>query len=86
MFSQYNPYNQFYHSGGSGFGQQQHSDLYTVMSHTQQQQRASEGRRVLGNSQAGQAVYFATGPYEGRTIRMELHEIQKADLGRKSVF
>ncbi|KDR77171.1 hypothetical protein GALMADRAFT_45871, partial [Galerina marginata CBS 339.88] len=31
----------------------------------------------------GHPIYFSSGPYEGQTIRMELHEIQKADLGRK---
>ncbi|KAF4613129.1 hypothetical protein D9613_011072 [Agrocybe pediades] len=34
-------------------------------------------------SLVGQPIYFATGSYRGLTIRMELHEIQKADLGRK---
>ena len=33
----------------------------------------------------GRAVQFSTGQFAGQTIRMELQEIQKADLGRKSV-
>ena len=33
----------------------------------------------------GRAVHFSTGQFAGQTIRMELQEIQKADLGRKSV-
>ena len=33
----------------------------------------------------GRAVHFSTGQFTGQTIRMELQEIQKADLGRKSV-
>ena len=32
----------------------------------------------------GRAVHFSTGQFAGQTIRMELQEIQKADLGRKS--
>jgi hypothetical protein len=36
-----------------------------------------------GTNFIGQPIYFSTGPYSGRTIRMELHEIQKAQLGRK---
>ena len=31
----------------------------------------------------GKATYFTTGQFSGMTIRMELQEIQKADLGRK---
>ena len=34
----------------------------------------------------GRAVQFSTGQFAGQTIRMELQEIQKADLGRKSVY
>lgn len=38
-----------------------------------------------GTNLAEQPIYFRSGPDTGRTIRMELHEIQKADLGRKLV-
>ncbi|KAH9474682.1 putative velvet family sexual development regulator [Psilocybe cubensis] len=45
------------------------------------------GRAVLhperGTALIGRPIYFQSGPYVGRTIRTELHEIQKADLGRK---
>ncbi|PPQ92200.1 hypothetical protein CVT25_008974 [Psilocybe cyanescens] len=36
-----------------------------------------------GTALIGRPIYFTSGPYVGRTIRTELHEIQKADLGRK---
>ncbi|KAF8964749.1 velvet factor-domain-containing protein [Flammula alnicola] len=39
--------------------------------------------QARGADLIGRPVYFSTGPYNGKTIRMELHEIQKADLGRK---
>lgn len=38
-----------------------------------------------GTDLIGRAVQFSTGQFAGQTIRMELQEIQKADLGRKSV-
>jgi len=38
-----------------------------------------------GTDLIGRAVHFSTGQFAGQTIRMELQEIQKADLGRKSV-
>ena len=38
-----------------------------------------------GTDLIGRAVQFSTGQFAGQTIRMELREIQKADLGRKSV-
>ncbi|KAF8909637.1 velvet factor-domain-containing protein [Gymnopilus junonius] len=31
----------------------------------------------------GKPIYFSSGPFQGRTVRMELQEIQKANLGRK---
>lgn len=39
-----------------------------------------------GTDLIGRAVHFSTGQFAGQTIRMELKEIQKADLGRKSVW
>ncbi|KAF8810302.1 hypothetical protein BYT27DRAFT_7186768 [Phlegmacium glaucopus] len=36
-----------------------------------------------GTDLIGRAVQFSTGQFAGQTIRMELQEIQKADLGRK---
>ena len=39
-----------------------------------------------GTDLIGRAVHFSTGQFAGQTIRMELREIQKADLGRKSVI
>jgi hypothetical protein len=39
-----------------------------------------------GTDLIGRAVQFSTGQFAGQTIRMELQEIQKADLGRKSVW
>ena len=38
-----------------------------------------------GTDLIGRAVQFSTGQFAGQTIRMEMQEIQKADLGRKSV-
>jgi hypothetical protein len=38
-----------------------------------------------GTDLIGRAIQFSTGQFAGQTIRMELQEIQKADLGRKSV-
>ena len=38
-----------------------------------------------GTDLIGRAIQFSTGQFAGQTIRMELKEIQKADLGRKSV-
>lgn len=39
-----------------------------------------------GTSPIGQPIHFTSGQFAGRTIRAELHEQQKADLGRKSVY
>ncbi|EMD37537.1 hypothetical protein CERSUDRAFT_114167 [Gelatoporia subvermispora B] len=39
--------------------------------------------RRVGSSTIGETVTFAAGPFAGHTIRAELEEIQKADLGRK---
>lgn len=33
----------------------------------------------------GQPIHFVAGQFTGQTIRAELHELQKADLGRKFV-
>ncbi|KJA25237.1 hypothetical protein HYPSUDRAFT_182650 [Hypholoma sublateritium FD-334 SS-4] len=38
---------------------------------------------TANNSYIGRPNYFTTGPHTGKTVRMELIEIQKADLGRK---
>lgn len=43
---------------------------------------ADEGAFV---TQPGRPVSFLTGQFEGRTIRVELEELQKAESGRKLV-
>ncbi|PCH44071.1 hypothetical protein WOLCODRAFT_26483 [Wolfiporia cocos MD-104 SS10] len=37
----------------------------------------------ISDAKIGRPVAFAAGPYAGRTIRAELDELQKADVGRK---
>jgi hypothetical protein len=34
----------------------------------------------------GRPIHFGDGQFAGQTIRAELHEVQKADLGRKWVL
>jgi hypothetical protein len=38
-----------------------------------------------GSYRIGQPIHFVTGEFAGHTIRTELQEVQKANLGRKSV-
>ena len=45
----------------------------------------NDGAQHTGDELIGRPIYFTQGPFEGRTVRAELLEIQKADLGRKSV-
>ncbi|KAF9485650.1 hypothetical protein BDN70DRAFT_870956 [Pholiota conissans] len=45
--------------------------------------RTSGHSTGIGDFVIGCPNFFVTGPHTGKTIRMELHEIQKADLGRK---
>lgn len=40
-------------------------------------------RLAYSEADIGSYVSFASGPFAGRTVRAELTEIQKADLGRK---
>lgn len=42
--------------------------------------------QTRGTSPIGLPVHFVTGQFAGQTIRAELEELQKADLGRKCVF
>lgn len=44
---------------------------------------SSASTRRTTESWIDQPIRFVSGPFEGRTIRAELREIQKADLGRK---
>ncbi len=37
-------------------------------------------------TQPGRPIRFLTGQFEGRTIRVELEELQKAESGRKLVY
>ena len=39
-----------------------------------------------GSHLIGRPIFFTSGPFQGRTIRMELEEIQQAQLGRKFVL
>ncbi|KAJ3801722.1 velvet factor-domain-containing protein [Lentinula aff. detonsa] len=40
----------------------------------------------IGHESKGQALYFEYGQWRTQTIRAELHELQHADMGRKSAF
>lgn len=42
--------------------------------------------RRQDTSYIGKPIAYSTGPYAGRTVRAELQEYQKPDLGRKCVF
>ncbi|KAJ3745754.1 hypothetical protein DFH05DRAFT_1489312 [Lentinula detonsa] len=40
----------------------------------------------IGHESKGQALYFEYGQWRAQTIRAELHELQHANMGRKSAF
>ncbi|KZT12151.1 uncharacterized protein LAESUDRAFT_754645 [Laetiporus sulphureus 93-53] len=42
-----------------------------------------DGSRLPGNPSIGEPISFAAGQFAGRTLRAELCEVQKANLGRK---
>jgi len=58
---------------------QYHSPLGTQPDTTSRQ----HAHRDHDASRIGMPILFASGPYAGQTIRAEIHEIQKPDLGRK---
>jgi hypothetical protein len=41
---------------------------------------------VTQTSHIGEPILFSSGQFMGRTVRFELHELQKAKSGRKKVF
>lgn len=43
---------------------------------------AQQARRPIVSS-IGQPIHFSTGQFAGQTVRTQLIEVQKADLGRK---
>ncbi|KAF8878095.1 velvet factor-domain-containing protein [Infundibulicybe gibba] len=46
-------------------------------------QQMVDTMQVRDTELMGRPIHFATGQFAGQTIRAELHEVQKADLGRK---
>ena len=61
------------------------ADLQQLASNHDNQHHNDNHHQSHGTDLIGRAVQFSTGQFAGQTIRMELQEIQKADLGRKSV-
>ncbi|TFK31472.1 velvet factor-domain-containing protein [Crucibulum laeve] len=54
----------------------------TVQQHHSPYQQPQQ-HQTRGPDPTGQAIHFTSGQFAGKTIRAELYEIQKADLGRK---
>lgn len=67
----------YHHSSGSSASPTDYQQVATTHDPHHHQQH--------GTDLIGRAVHFSTGQFAGQTIRMELQEIQKADLGRKLV-
>jgi hypothetical protein len=96
MYSQHSLSNDIYQSHHQQHSSEEHYYHHSnspPASPTDFQQLASnhdnQNHQPHGSTQTtdliGRAVQFSTGQFAGQTIRMELQEIQKADLGRKSV-
>ena len=99
MYSQHSLSNDIYQSHHQQHGHEEpyyhhHSSSPSSASPTEFQHLASNhdnnrqqphGTTTQNTDLIGRAVQFSTGQFAGQTIRMELQEIQKADLGRKSV-
>ena len=44
---------------------------------------ACQAPGILARAKVNKPIHFDGGQWAGRTVRVELHEIQKANLGRK---
>ncbi|KAL0946255.1 hypothetical protein HGRIS_012510 [Hohenbuehelia grisea] len=63
---------------------QVHNPQLDTAHHTSPTSQPGTAHQPAGNTDfLGKPIHFATGQFAGHTIRAELQEIQKADLGRK---
>ena len=93
MYTQHSLSNDIYHSHHQEHGSEEpyyhQSTSSPSASPTDFQQLSNHDNhhhQPHGTDLIGRAVQFSTGQFAGQTIRMKLQEIQKADLGRKSVL
>ena len=68
-------------SAGTGGDPMDPYQTFPGLCSIQDQVNLSDG--IKGISTIGFPIVFAAGQFTGSTIRMELNELQKADLGRK---
>jgi hypothetical protein len=72
------------HQSGPGNFHPEHSHPQAESSSTPQEMAGPNNTQSAGL--IGRPIHFGFGQFAGQTIRAELHEVQKADLGRKYVL
>jgi hypothetical protein len=78
--------NSHHHSGAYQPPDFQHPQVqHAEPPKTHPQQYLQSQHSMHGTELIGRPIHFMSGQFAGQTIRAELYEVQKADLGRKCV-